>query len=120
MSLKKTLDVEIRERVEASCRAIMEDHPEVEAIGTMFLSKHLSNVLAGMIVGADGPRLRPDQNVRMFEVWVRVGALLLANNHQDVHDLDQLLGKYARSIADAQKEAQGLQPQRTTRTAEEA
>ena len=117
--MKKTLDVEIRERVEESCRAIMADHPEVEAIGTMFLSKHLKDVLAGVIVGADGPRLRPDQNVRLFEVWVRVGMQLLANNQRDVQFLDQVLAEYAGRLTDAQTEAKGLQPQPATRPAKE-
>jgi hypothetical protein len=99
--MKKTLDEDIRERIEATCRAIMADHPEVEAVGVMFLSKHLSGVLAAMIVGADGPQLRPDQNVRLFEVWTRIGMQLLANNQRDIQVLDQVLGRYARRLADA-------------------
>lgn len=90
----------------------MDDHPEVEAIGIMFLSKQLANVLAGMIVGADGPALRPDQNVRLFEVWTRIGAQLLANNQRDVLVLDQMLSQYARRLADAQTEARAAQTQR--------
>ena len=79
-SSRKTIDADIRERVEGVCRSIMDDHPEVEAIGCMFLSRQLENVLAGLIVGAEGPRLRPEQNVRMFEVWVKIGMKLLADN----------------------------------------
>lgn len=112
--MKKTLDADIRERIEAECRSIMTDHPEVEAIGVMFLSKQLTSVLSGMIVGADGPQLRPDQNVRLFEVWVKIGMQLLTNNQRDVMVLDQMLGQYARRIADAQTETKGLQPQRAT------
>lgn len=97
----------------------MDDHPEVEAIGVMFLSKHLTNVLSGLIVGADGPVLRPDQNVRLFEVWVKIGAQLLANNQRDVQFLDQVLAQYARRLTDAQMETQGLQPQQASRPAED-
>ena len=117
---RKTIDVVIRERMEAACRSLMADHPEVEAIGVMFLSKPLANVLAGMIVGAQGPTLRPDQNVRLFEVWTRIGMKLLANNQHDVLVLDQMLGQYARRLADAQAEARGEQPQRTPLPAEGA
>jgi hypothetical protein len=109
---RKTIDADIRERMEAACRAIMADHPEVEAIGVMFLSKQLVNVLAGMIIGAEGPALRPDQNVRLFEVWTRIGAQLLANNQRDVQVLDQMLGQYARRLANAQAEVQGAHLQR--------
>ena len=117
--MKKILDVDIRERIEAECRAIMADHPELEAVGIMFLSKHLTTTLAGLIVGADGPRLRPDQNVRMFESWVKIGTQLLLNNQQDVQLLDQKLAEYARRFVDAQTEAKGLQLQRTQRPTED-
>jgi hypothetical protein len=106
--LRKTIDADIRERIEAECRLIMAEYPEVEAIGVMFLSKQLANVLSGMIVGADGPRLRPDQNVRLFEVWVRIGMQLMNNHQLDVQLLDQMLGQYARRIADAKAESSNL------------
>ena len=57
MSQRKTIDIDIRERMEKTCREIMDDHPEVEAIGCMFLSKQLANTLAGLIVGSEGPKL---------------------------------------------------------------
>jgi hypothetical protein len=109
---KKTLDADIRERIERECRPIMADHPEVEAVGVMFLSRQLMGVLSAMIVGAEGPQLRPDQNVRLFEVWVRVGMQLMANSQRDVQILDQMLGQYARSLADAKVGAEGPPPQR--------
>ena len=115
---KKTIDVDIRERMEAHCREIMADHPEVEAVGVMFLSKHLTGVLAGMIVGADGARLRPDQNVRLVEVWVKVGMLMISNNLKDVSDMDATLSKLARGFMDAQAKAKATQPQRAEGTAE--
>jgi hypothetical protein len=99
---RKTLDVEIREEVELFSRQLMDQHPEVEAIGVVFLSRHLRDVLPGMIVGADGPLLRPDQNVRMFEAYSRLGATLVANQQRDVQVLDQMLADYARRLADAQ------------------
>ena len=102
---KKTIDADIRARIEAVCREIMDDHPEVEAIGIMFLSKQLMGVLSGMIVGAEGPRLRPDQNVRLFEVWTKIGMQLLFNNQQDVMVLDEMLARYARSLGNAQAES---------------
>ena len=101
MSQRKTIDIDIRERMEKTCREIMDDHPEVEAIGCMFLSKQLANTLAGLIVGSEGPKLRPDQNVRLFEVWVKIGMQLLANNQRDVMILDEMIGQYARRLADA-------------------
>jgi hypothetical protein len=111
---KKTIDADVRERMEAACRAIMADHPEVEAIGTMFLSRQLAGVLSGMIVGADGPRLRPDQNVRLFEVWVRIGMQLLANNQRDHAEMDAALGRMARSFIDAKAERERTEPQRAS------
>jgi hypothetical protein len=107
---KKTIDVDIRERTEAHCREIMADHPEVEAVGVMFLSKHLAGTLAGMVVGAEGSRLRPDQNVRMFEVWVKVGMLLISNNLKDHVDMDAALGKLAREFRDAQAKINAAKP----------
>jgi hypothetical protein len=115
---KKTIDVDIRERIEAACRSIMADHPEVEAIGVMFLSKQLMNVLSGMIVGADGPRLRPDQNVRLFEVWVKVGMQLMTNHQFDIQVLEQILSQYARRLADAKAESGDLPLQQATRPSE--
>jgi hypothetical protein len=109
---KKTLDIAIRERVEAEARAIMADHPEVEAIGVMFLSKYLTGILSAMIVNADGKPLRPDQNVRLFEVWVRVGMQLMANSQRDVQFLDQMLADYARRFVDAKTAAEAGQQQR--------
>ena len=85
----------------------------------MFLSKQLANVLSGMIVGADGPRLRPDQNVRLFEVWVRIGMQLLAQYQRDVMILDQLLAQYARRLADANAESSDLPLQQAPRTTED-
>lgn len=117
--MKKTIDADIRDRIEAECRSIMADHPEVEAIGLMFLSKQLGNVLSGMIVGADGPKLRPDQNVRLFEVWVRIGTQLLANNQRDVQILDQMLAQYARRLTDAQATSSSVLLQATVRTTED-
>jgi len=114
MILKKTLDEDIRDRTEEVCRAIMADHPEVEAIGVMFLSKQLASVLPGMIVGGGGPTLRPDQNVRLFDIWVRVGMQLMANSQRDIQVLDQMLAQYARRLADAKAQAEELQPQRAT------
>jgi hypothetical protein len=115
---KKTLDVDIRDRMELACRSIMSDHPEVEAIGLMFLSKHLEHVLSGMIVGATTGRLRPDQNVRLFEVWVRIGMQLITNNQLDVQVLDQMLAQYARRLTDAKAESGGLPLQPATRQTE--
>jgi hypothetical protein len=93
---KKTFDIEIRERAERFCLELMADHPELEAVGLVFLSRHLRDVLAAMVVGADGPLLRPDQTVR-----------LVANQQRDVQILDELLAQYARRLADAQaREAQ--------------
>jgi hypothetical protein len=109
----------IRARVEADCLALMADHPEVEAVGILFLSKPLTGLLSGLIVGANGPRLRPEQTVRLFEVWTWLGMQLLANSRLDVSDLDGLLGRYARSLADAHAEARGAQPQRTATPPEE-
>jgi hypothetical protein len=106
-------------RMEADCLALMGDHPEVEAVAILFLSRPLEGLLSAMIVGADGPRLRPDQTVRLFEVWTWLGMQLLANSRLDVLDLDQLLGRYARSLADAHAEARGAQPQRTATPPEE-
>jgi hypothetical protein len=117
---KKTIDADIRERIEATCRSIMDDHPEVEAIGVMFLSKQLMGVLSGMIVGAEGPKLRPDQNVRLFEIWTKIGMQLLANNQRDVMILDEMLGQYARKLTDAQAKTQILfQPERAAGSAGE-
>jgi hypothetical protein len=104
--------------MEAACRSVMADHPEVEAIGLMFLSKHLEKVLSGMIVGATAARLRPDQNVRLFEVWVRIGMQLIANNQLDVQVLDQMLAQYARKLTDVKAESGGLPLQQATRPAE--
>jgi hypothetical protein len=117
-SQKKTIDVDIRDRIEAASRSIMADHPEVEAIGVMFLSKQLAGVLAGMIIGADGPRLRPDQNVRLFEVWVRIGMQLIHNHLLDAQLLDQLMGQYAKQLTEAKAEADAAQTQRAVQPTE--
>jgi hypothetical protein len=104
---KKTFDIEIRERAERFCLELMADHPELEAVGLVFLSRHLRDVLAAMVVGADGPLLRPDQTVRLYEAYSRLGATLVANQQRDVQILDELLAQYARRLADAQaREAQ--------------
>jgi hypothetical protein len=92
----------------------MADHPEVEAIAVMFLSKQLVGVLSAMIINAikDKP-LRPDQNVRMFEIWSRVGMQLMSNNQRDVQLLDQELSNYARRLAHAQAAENELWSERT-------
>jgi hypothetical protein len=110
--LKKPFDEDIRDRVVGECRSIMADHPEVEAISALFLSKQLAGVLPAMIITADGKPLRPDQNVRMFEVWVRVGMQLMINLDHGTKALDDWMADMARKLAHAKAEAERVQPQR--------
>jgi hypothetical protein len=118
--VKPTIDEDIRARAEEWGRAIMADHPEVEAVAVMYLSRHLVDVLpAQIVVGGKGPPLRPDQNVRLLEVWTRVGMQLLANHQQGVKALDEMLGQYARRLADAQAAADAGQPRRPAGPAQE-
>lgn len=114
---KKTFDVEIRERVELFFRGLMDEHPELEAVGVVFLSRHLRDVLSAMVVGAEGALLNPEQNMRMFEAHARLGAALVANQQRDMQLLDRILADYARRLSDAKaREARADEPQQPSPT----
>jgi hypothetical protein len=98
---KKTFDQDIRERVELFFRGLMDEHPELEGVGVIFLSRHLRDVLTAMIVSAEGAVLRPDQTARLFEAYGRLGVVLVANVDRDFQLLDKLLADYARRLSDA-------------------
>lgn len=107
---KKTFDVDIREQVELFFRGLMDDHPELEGVGVVFLSRHLRDVLAAMVVGAEGAMLRPDQTARLFEAYAKLGAVLVANLDRDFQLLDKLLADYARRLSDAKAREAAAEP----------